>query len=77
MKTTNWWDYDKDPDKVITVLWHNQSNKWWNETCATVLETFGLPGDRFYYRPYLDCMTFQFKTTEDAFLCKILLSDRL
>ena len=77
MKTTNWWDIDKDPDKIITVLWHNQNNDWWNETCAKVLETFGLPGDRFYYRPYTDCMTFQFKTAEDAFMCKILLSDRL
>lgn len=77
MKATNWWDYDKDPDKVITVQWYNQNNKWWNETCARVLATFGLPGDRFYYRPYTDCMTFQFKTTQDAFLCKILLSDRL
>lgn len=77
MKATNWWDYDKDPEKIITVPWHNQTNKWWNETCARVLETFGLPGERFHYTPHTDYMTFQFKTSQDAFMCKILLSDRL
>lgn len=77
MKATKWWDYDTDPEKIVTVQWHTQSNKWWNETCAKVLEVFGLPGDRFHYTPYTDYMTFQFKTKQDAFLCKILLSDRL
>lgn len=77
MKAVEWWTLDRDPEKIITVSWNNQSNHWWNETCAKVLEVFGLPGDRFYYRPYVDCMTFQFRTAEDAFLCKILLSDRL
>ena len=77
MKAIKWWDIDHDPEKIVTVRWDSQPNVWWNETCAKVLEIFGLPGERFHYTPYPDYMTFQFKTKEDAFLCKILLSDRL
>jgi hypothetical protein len=62
---------------IVTVPWHNQDSIWWNETCAMVLETFGLPGDRFVYKPYLDFMTFTFNNKDDYLLCQILLSERL
>jgi len=62
----------------VVVPWHTgQNGFWWNETCAMVLEVFGLPGDRFTYNPEQDKMTFYFKTKKDADLCKILLSERL
>jgi len=61
----------------IVVAWHNQDNLWWNETCAMVLEVFGLPGQRFVYKPFEDFMTFTFKSKKDADLCRILLSERL
>ncbi len=61
----------------VIVPFKNQDNLWWNETCIKVLEIFGLPGNRFDYHPDVDYMKFTFKTAEDAFLCKILLSDRL
>ena len=61
----------------ITIPWENQKNVWWNETCAMVLEVFGLPGQRFVYTPSTDFMTFTFKDKRDAFMCKILLSDRI
>ena len=62
----------------IVVPWHaGQSGFWWNETCAMVIEVFGLPGDRFRYSPETDKMTFYFNTEEDAFICKMLLSDRI
>jgi len=64
-------------DLVITVPFNNQNSVWWNDTCAKVLEVFGLPGNRFTYTPCVDYMQFRFNTAEDAFLCKILLSDRL
>jgi len=64
-------------DHEIVVAWHNQDNLWWNETCAMVLEVFGLPGNRFVYKPFEDFMTFTFKSKKDADLCRILLSERL
>jgi hypothetical protein len=64
-------------DYEIIVAWHNQDNLWWNETCAMVLEVFGLPGNRFVYKPFEDFMTFTFKSKKDADLCRILLSERL
>jgi hypothetical protein len=64
-------------DNTVTVLWNNQNVPWWNETCAMVLEVFGLPGNRFVYTPNTDFMTFSFKSKKDADLCRILLSERL
>lgn len=62
----------------VVVNWHTgQGNLWWNETCAMVLEVFGLPGQRFYYTPKEDCMTFSFRNEKDQQLCQILLSERL
>ena len=68
---------EKQFDHSVRVNWNNQHNHWWNETCAMVLEVFGLPGDRFMYHPYEDYMTFDFKTKKDADICRILLSERL
>jgi hypothetical protein len=64
-------------DHEVIVDWHMQGNHWWNETCAMVLEVFGLPGQRFVYSPSEDFMTFTFKSKRDADLCRILLSERL
>lgn len=61
----------------VSVLWNNQNGFWWNETCAMVLEVFGLPGDRYTSHPEQDSMTFNFKSKKDADLCRILLSERL
>jgi len=61
----------------IYVPWNNQSGFWWNETCAMVLEVFGLPGDRYQSHPEQDFMKFTFKSKKDADLCRILLSERL
>ena len=64
-------------DHEIIVDWHMQGNAWWNETCALVLQVFGLPGNRFVYTPSEDFMIFTFKSKKDAALCRILLSERL
>jgi hypothetical protein len=64
-------------NNTVTVVWDNQNGFWWNETCAMVLEVFGLPGHRFVYTPSTDFMTFTFKDKRDAFMCRILLSDRI
>jgi len=62
---------------TVTVLWDNQNGFWWNETCAIVIEVFGLPGDRYVTKPSHDAMFFDFKNKKDADLCRILLSERL
>jgi hypothetical protein len=62
---------------VITIPWENQKETWWNETCASVLEHFGLPGDRYSTEVGTECMKFFFKTEQDALMCQLLISDRI
>ena len=64
-------------NNTVVVTWDNQSGFWWNETCAIVLEIFGLPGDRYESKPEHDYMSFTFKNSKDADLCRVLLSERL
>lgn len=73
----DWWERGIPEEQVITIHWNNQHNQWWNETCADVLEVFGLPGQRFHYKPYPEYMTFTFKSKKDADLARILLSEKL
>jgi hypothetical protein len=61
----------------VRIDWDNQNGFWWNETCALVLEVFGLPGNRYESHPDSDYMLFKFKSKKDADLCRILLSERL
>jgi hypothetical protein len=72
-----WWTLSIPSSHIITLSWDNQSNTWWNQACADVLEVFGLPGHRYYYKPYPDYMKFTFKSKKDADLCRILLSDKI
>ena len=73
-----WWTDISDPEYIVTVGWErHDSIPAWNETCSKVLEVFGLPGQRFYYRPKEDYMIFMFKSIKDARLCRILLSECL
>ena len=62
---------------TILVPWDNQDGVWWNDTCAMVLEHFGLPGDKYTSHPTEESMSFIFRCEQDALLCKILLSDRI
>lgn len=63
---------------IVKVDWKNDySPMWWNETCALVLEVFGLPGKRYIYKPQMDYMEFMFVSERDKRLCEILLSERL
>ena len=61
----------------ITVPWKNQSNTWWNETCANILEHFGLPGDRYFTEITADHMHFDFTDDRDALMCRIMISDKI
>lgn len=59
----------------IIVPWENQSNVWWNETCANVIEHFGLPGGKYTTAINEDAMQFDFPNEHDELMCRILISD--
>ena len=61
----------------IKVPWKNQNNSWWNETCAQIIEHFGLPGDRYTTEVSADEMKFFFKDDKEALLCKIMISEKI
>ena len=62
----------------VQVSWDDkQTGAWWNETCAMVLEVFGLPGNRFMSHPTREYLIFYFKSEKDQFLCHTMLSDRV
>ena len=61
----------------IAVPWKNQSDTWWNETCANIIERFGLPGDRYTTEIGPDEMKFFFKDEKEALLCMLLVSEDL
>lgn len=67
----------KTNNNQIKIDWNNQSGHWWNETCADIMETFGLPGDRYVSSPTADYMLFTFKNKKDADLCRILVSEKI
>jgi hypothetical protein len=62
---------------TVKIPWRNQSTVWWNEICADVVEVFGLPGNRFVYKPYVDHMTFTFNNQKDYNLCRVMLSEHI
>ena len=61
----------------ITVPWESQSGEWWNETCANIIEHFGLPGGKYVTDVNTECMNFIFYDDRDALLCQIMISDKL
>jgi hypothetical protein len=64
-------------NNIVTVPWQNQSNVWWNQTCADIMEVFGLPGGRYQTEVSSKAMVFHFKNEKDAFMCRIMISDQL
>ena len=61
----------------VTVPWESQNNEWWNETCATICEHFGLPGEKYVTEVNTECMNFIFYNDNDALMCRLLVSDKL
>lgn len=61
----------------ICVPWNGQSTIWWNETCARIVDHFGLPGDKYTTEVSEDNMKFFFNDEREALLCKIMISDQL
>ncbi len=61
----------------VTVPWESQSNVWWNETCANIVEHFGLPGGKYVTEVNTECMNFIFYNDKDALMCRLLVSESL
>ena len=63
----------------IKIEWKlgQDTNKWWNQVCADIMEVFGLPGGRYTSHPYEDCMLFRFNSIKDYHLCKLMISDKI
>jgi hypothetical protein len=61
----------------INIPWKGQNNVFWNETCAKIVEHFGLPGDRYTTEVSEEEMKFFFKDDREAFLCKIMISEQI
>jgi hypothetical protein len=74
-----WWTDVSNPEQIVRVDWDQgiDAAYEWNEACAKVLNVFGLPGNRFYYRPKEDYMIFIFKSIKDATVCRVLLSETM
>ena len=47
----------------------------WNDICATVVEKFGLPGDKYTTEVTNHSMVFNFKRQEDQLMAKLTLGD--
>ena len=62
---------------VVTVPWENQPNVWWNETCASIIDHFGLPGGKYVTEVNENYMNFIFYDDRDALLCKIMISEKI
>jgi hypothetical protein len=62
---------------IVSLPWKSQSSSFWNESCADVIEVFGLPGGRFTSHATMDHMDFYFKSKRDAELCQVLLSEKI
>jgi hypothetical protein len=61
----------------ISVPWKSQSDVWWNETCARIIEHFGLPGGKYTTEVSVNEMKFFFKDEKEALMCKIMISEEM
>ena len=62
---------------VVTVPWESKSNVLWNETCADIIEHFGLPGGKYSTEVSTEYMKFIFYDDRDALMCQLLVSDKV
>jgi hypothetical protein len=52
----------------VKLTWKlgQDTDEWWNQACAWVMENYGLPGMRYSTELTEDYMIFNFKEKEDA-----------
>jgi hypothetical protein len=60
----------------IKVAWKDgNSVSDWTDKCARVLETFGLPGDKYITQVSENHLVFSFIDAEDAVMAKLMLGE--
>lgn len=60
----------------IKVAWKDGDNVIdWTDKCARVLETFGLPGDKYITQVSENHLVFSFIDVEDAVMAKLMLGE--
>ncbi len=62
---------------IVNVPWESQNNVWWNDICATVIEHFGLPGNKYITNTSTEHMKFTFFNDKDALMCRLLISENI
>ena len=45
----------------------------WTEKCATIIETYGLPGNKYFTSVTEDYMLFSFVDAEDALMARLII----
>ena len=61
----------------IHIPWEEQSDQYWTDLCARVVEHFGLPGGKYTSHPEKEWMTFSFTDEQDYLMCKMMLSEHV
>ncbi len=64
---------------TVHIPWSPKANTMpmWNEITASIVEHFGLPGDKYTTELNENYMDFRFNNDHEGLLCKILVSDYL
>ena len=58
----------------VRVDWKNGDTiPDWNEKCIRVIESFGLPGNKYMTKVTEDYMIFSFVEAEDAMIAKLMI----
>jgi hypothetical protein len=61
-------------DRVVRLNWaHGRDDiTMWNKICASCIQEFGLPGDKFEWHPSEEHMDFVFKDPRDALIFQLM-----
>jgi hypothetical protein len=58
----------------IKISWNSgDTYSEWDEKCIRIIETFGLPGNKFTTQLNEDCLVFSFNDAEDALMAKLII----
>ena len=62
---------------TVHVPWNPKLNTTllWTQVTASILERFGLPGDKYTTEITEDYMNFLFKDEREGLMCQLLVSD--
>lgn len=68
---------EKKSNLCVKIPWTGQKDFWWNQTCADIMEVFGLPGGRYITEANTECLAYYFQNEKDYLMCQVLVSDKI